>query len=61
MPRFGLSLLITLSVSLAVRDLLRLIPRVRRIASIGYIRSLLPDPPEYIGTYDSEIFRTFIL
>jgi predicted AlkP superfamily pyrophosphatase or phosphodiesterase len=61
MPRFGLSLLVTLSVSLAVRDLLRLIPRVRRIASIGYIRSLLPEPPEYIGTYDSDIFRTFIL
>jgi len=61
MPRLGLSLLMVIPLSLAMRDLLRLIPRVRRIASIGYIRSFLPDPPEYIGTYDSDIFRTFIL
>jgi len=44
-----------------MRALLMLIPRINRIASIGYVRSLLPDPPEYIGTFDAEVFRTFIL
>jgi arylsulfatase A-like enzyme len=34
---------------------------VARIASIEDIRSFLPDPPERIGTYPAEVFRTFIL
>jgi arylsulfatase A-like enzyme len=58
--RFGLSFLMVVPV-FRMKALLMLIPRISRIASIGYVRGFLPDPPEYVGTYPAEVFRTFIL
>ena len=34
---------------------------IKRIITIGEIRAMLPDPPEYIGTYPPEVLRTFFL
>ena len=35
--------------------------QIKRIITIREIRAMLPDPPEYLGTYAIEDFRTFIL
>jgi len=61
MFRPGISVLCTVPISVSVTDLLLLVPRISRIASIEEIRAFLPDPPEYIGTYPAEVFRAFIL
>jgi len=59
--RYGVSFFCAVPVLTGVMDLLLLMPRIGRIASIGDIRALLPDPPQYIGTYPAELFRTFVL
>jgi hypothetical protein len=58
--RLGLSFLMVLACT-NIKNLFMLIPRIERIASIEYVRGFLPDPPEYLGTYPAEVFRTFIL
>jgi arylsulfatase A-like enzyme len=45
-----------LSIS-GIRDLIQ----IKRIITIREIRAMLPDPPEYLGTYPSEVLRTFFL
>jgi len=34
---------------------------IKRIITIGELRAMLPDPPELLGTYTKEEFRTFII
>ena len=34
---------------------------IKRIITIRELRAMLPDPPEYLGTYPSEVLKTFFL